>query len=205
MGSDPNSARSSSARSCAKSLLAVLIGPGGVGKGTIARRLVQVDPHLWLSRSWTTRAVRPSENGDEYTFVDEASFRRAAQEGAFLEWAEFQGHLYGTPLPNAPRDRDVLLEIEVQGAEQVRRRYPDAVVFLIVPPSMTDLEQRLRRRGDGEDHVRSRLHSTPDELQRGRELASYTVVNDDVERATTEIVSILEGLRRDWRVPSSKD
>jgi guanylate kinase len=186
-------------------LVVVFIGPGGVGKGTLARRLVDADGHLWLSKSWTTRERRASESGDEYHFVDRATFERAIAENAFLEWAEFHGHLYGTPKGNAPEGCDVLLEIEVQGAEQVLHQKPDAVVFLILPPSMERLEERLRTRGDDEAHVAVRLDSAPAELAKGRELASFVVVNDEVERATQEILSILEELRRHRREPSSKD
>ncbi|HEY7930924.1 MAG TPA: guanylate kinase [Acidimicrobiales bacterium] len=186
-------------------MLAVLIGPGGVGKGTIAQRLIDADENLWLSRSWTTRPQRASERGDEYVFVDAPTFERAIAEGRFLEWARFHDHLYGTPLPKAPAERDVLLEIEVQGAEQVRGRYPDAVVILITPPSDADLEGRLRARGDADEHVQKRLSSAPDEVTRGQELANFVVVNDDLERATNEILSILEGLRQQRRSPSSKD
>lgn len=189
----------------AEPLLVVLIGPGGVGKGTLARRLVELDPHLWLSRSWTTRERRASEHGDEYFYVDRATFEKAIEAGAFLEWAEFHGHLYGTPLPEAPQGSDVLLEIEVQGAEQIRAIDPSAVVILILPPSMELLEERLRARGDSDRHVRSRLASAPAELEKGRKLASHVVVNDDLERASGEIVSILEELRRQRRDLSSKD
>ncbi len=186
-------------------LVVVLIGPGGVGKGTIASRLVEADERLVLSRSWTTRPQRATERGHEYVFVDRESFEEAIDNGLFLEWAQFQGNLYGTPRPAPAPGTDVLLEIEVQGAEQVRREHPDAVVILILPPSMDDLEGRLRRRGDGDDHVRRRLASTPEELAKGHELASYVVVNDDVERAANEILSILEELRSKRRDPSTKD
>ena len=134
----------------AERLLVVLIGPGGVGKGTLARRLVASDPHLWLSRSWTTRERRASEQGDEYFYVDRATFEKAIEAGQFLEWAEFHGHLYGTPVPDAPNGDDVLLEIEVQGAQQILDLDPAAEVFLILPPSMERLEERLRARGDDE-------------------------------------------------------
>jgi guanylate kinase len=189
----------------AEPLVVVLIGPGGVGKGTLAKRLVELDGHLWLSRSWTTRVQRPSERGDEYYFVDRPTFERAIEEGMFLEWAEFHGNLYGTPLPSPKEDADVILEIEVQGAEQVQRHHHDAVVFLILPPSMERLEERLRVRGDDDDHVADRLQSAPQELEMGHKLASYVVVNDDVERASGEIISILEELRRQRRDFPTKD
>lgn len=183
----------------------VLIGPGGVGKGTLARRMVDTDPHLWLSRSWTTRPRRDGEDGTEYHFVNRSTFEEAINAQRFLEWAEFNGHLYGTPVPQAPPKMDVLLEIEVQGAEQVRRAVPETVVFLIMPPSLEELEERLRTRGDDEEHVKFRLSSTPVELAKGRALASYEVINDDLGTATSEILSILEELRQRRRAPSKKD
>ena len=183
----------------------VLIGPGGVGKGTVAQRLGEADDRLWLSRSWPTRPRRATEKGSEYVFVDRQAFENAIDDDQFLEWAEFHGNLYGTPLPTPPNGEDVLLEIEVQGAEQVRRAHPDALVFLILPPSMVRLEERLRARGDSEEHVAKRLSSTPYELAKGHDLASYVVVNDDLDRATSEILSILEELRRIRRDSLEKD
>jgi guanylate kinase len=189
----------------AEPLLVVLIGPGGVGKGTLAQRLVASDDQLWLSRSWTTRPRRGTEKGEEYVFVERQDFERAIDDDRFLEWAEFHGNLYGTPVPTPDPGQDVLLEIEVQGAEQVRRQHPGAVVFLILPPSMVRLEERLRERGDSDEHVAKRLSSTPYELSKGHDLATYVVVNDDLERATGEILSILEELRRPRRDPLEKD
>lgn len=199
----------SSAQNCfellsAEPFIAVLIGPGGVGKGTLARRLVDADDRLWLSKSWTTRPVRPTEDGTEYHFVDRATFERAIADGEFLEWAEFHGHLYGTPRP-ASGDRDVLLEIEVQGAEQVLAQDPSAVVILVLAPSMEQLEERLRGRGDADEHVQKRLASAPLELAKGHAIATHVVVNDDVDRASSEILSILEGLRPTRRTPSKKE
>ena len=186
-------------------VLLVLIGPGGVGKGTIAARLVAQDPHLWLSRSWTTRARRATERGDEYHFVDRAAFEDAIDNQGFLEWAQFNGNLYGTPVPSPPPGDDVLLEIEVQGARQVCQHYPDAVVILVLAPSFEQLEERLRTRGDDDEHVSVRLSSTPEEVAQGSELASFVVVNDDVDRTTKEILSILEELRIRRRTPLEKD
>ena len=182
----------------------MLIGPGGVGKGTLAQRLTQDDSRLWLSRSWTTRPKRAAEHGDEYVFVDRSTFQSAIDDERFLEWAEFHGNLYGTPLP-ASDDVDVLLEIEVQGAQQVLEENAQAVVFLILPPSMELLKDRLQSRGDSADHVDRRLRSAPLELAKGHELATHVIVNDDIERAAGEILSILEGLRQRRRPPSTKD
>jgi guanylate kinase len=176
-----------------------------VGKGTLARALVDADPRLWLSKSWTTRPVRSTEDGTEYHFVDRATFERAIEDDAFLEWAEFHGNLYGTPRPDAPDDAEVLLEIEVQGAEQVLDTTSASVVFLIVAPSMQQLEERLRGRGDSDEHVSTRLSSAPEELARGQKIARYVIVNDDVQRASAEILSILEELRQQRRTPSIKD
>jgi guanylate kinase len=173
-----------------------------VGKGTVARRLLELDPTLWLSRSWTTRSPRPSETGQEYFFVDRATFEAAIARDFFYEWAEFHGHLYGTPIPDPPQGRDVLLEIEVQGARQVRRRDARAVIILLTAPTMALLEERLRRRGDHEEHIARRLESTRHEIVQGRDLCDHEVVNDDIERASREILSILEGLRQSRRIPS---
>ena len=173
----------------------VLIGPGGVGKGTIARRLTDRDATMWLSRSWTTRPQRSNETGDEYVFVDRDQFEAAIKDEKFLEWAEFHGNLYGTPLPTPPPGRRVLLEIEIQGAAQVLAQEPQATVILLEPPSTEELRARLEGRGDQPDAVHRRLGSTPNELSIGRDIAHHVVVNDDVERTVDEILSILESPR----------
>lgn len=178
-----------------KPLFIVLIGPGGVGKGTIARELIARDDRLWLSRSWTTRERRPSEDGSEYFFVSRDTFEEGIAEGKFLEWAEFNENLYGTPMPSNSSGQDVVLEIEIQGAIQVAEQYPEAVIIQIQPPDVETLTERLRGRGDTEDHVARRLSSTPWETSKGKEIAHYQVINDDLERATNEIISILEELR----------
>ena len=131
----------------------MLIGPGGAGKGTVAARLVEQDPGLWLSRSWTTRARRPGEAEDAYEFVDPDTFTAHAAAGGFLEWAEFLGNLYGTPRPEPPEGSDVLLEIDLQGARQVLAAHPDATVVLLMPPSPDAQRARLVARGDDPDHV----------------------------------------------------
>ncbi len=114
----------------------------------MASRLVEEDPTLWLSKSWTSRSPRAGEGPEHYVFVDRASFESQVERGGFLEWAEFLGNLYGTPVPDVDPGRDVLLEIELEGARQVLALRPDATVILLVPPSEEHQEARLRGRGD---------------------------------------------------------
>jgi guanylate kinase len=163
----------------------------------VAQRVVERDPLLWLSRSWTTRARRDGEPEDAYVFVDEATFRARAAQGGFLEWAEFLGSLYGTPVPEPPAGADVLLEIEVQGARQVLDQRPDAVVILLEPPSPAVQQQRLIARGDDPAHVARRLAKAAEELRVGRTLATDVVVNDDLERAVAQVEAIVAGARTD--------
>jgi guanylate kinase len=157
---------------------------------------VERDPSLWLSRSWTTRPRRPAESADAYTFVDDARFEQARSAGQFLEWAEFLGHRYGTPNPSPPPERDLLLEIDLQGARQVLARNPDALLVLLVPPSAEVQGERLRRRGDSEAEVRRRIDTGSEEQRAGRTLTPHVVVNDDLERAVTEVAGIVERHRR---------
>jgi guanylate kinase len=166
-----------------------------VGKDTIVARLLDRQDGLELSRSWTTRPQRPGEADDAYTFVDRATFERAVAAGGFLEWAEYLGNLYGTPVPHPPPGCDLLLVIEVQGAEQVLRRVPGTVMILVVPPSRADQEARLRARGDDNDAVRRRLVAAEREERLGRQLAHHVVVNDDLDRAVAEVAGILASYR----------
>ncbi len=172
-------------------MIFVLFGPGGAGKGTVADALVVADPALWLSRSWTTRARRPGERDGAYVFVDRATFEEQIRAGGFFEWAEFLGNLYGTPVPDPPPGRDVLLEIDVQGAQQARRLRPDAVLILLLPPSPQVQEERLRARGDDESHIARRLLAGEAEEQEGRAIADAVVVNHDVAQATADVAGIV--------------
>ncbi|HUQ38795.1 MAG TPA: guanylate kinase [Acidimicrobiales bacterium] len=183
-------------------MILVVIGAGGVGKGTVVQRLVAADPSLWLSRSWTTRTRRPGEPADAYVFVDRDTFTAHAEQGGFLEWAEFpgNGHLYGTPVPEMPDGRDLVLEIDPQGAAQVKALHPESVVVLLLPPSREEQEERLRRRGDSDELVARRLEVSAAEEETGRGLADHTVVNGTLDEAVAEVARILEAHRQ--RLPT---
>lgn len=176
-------------------MLVVVSGPGGVGKGTVVARLLAREPGLWLSRSWTTRSPRPGEDPEAYRFVDRATFEAHAAEGGFLEWAEFLGNLYGTPVPDPPSGRDVLLEIDVQGASQVLERYPEALFVLVDAPSRDEQARRMRHRGDRDDQIASRLAKAEEEVAAARALGAVVVVNDEIERAAEELAALLTAHR----------
>jgi guanylate kinase len=178
-------------------LIIVISGPGGVGKGTVVDRLLELDDRLWLSRSWTTRARRLGEPEDAYTFVDKETFLARVADGGFVEYTEFPGNgcLYGTPTIDAPPDRDALLEIEVDGARQVKARHPEAVMVLVVAPSEQAQEARMRARGDDEAEIAQRLAISRDEERAGRAIADVVVVNDEVDRAAKEVAGILDSYR----------
>lgn len=180
----------------AKGLLIVLSGPSGVGKGTVLKKFIN-DPELrlGLSISMTTRAMRPNEqDGVNYYFVSKEEFLKTRDEGGFLEWAEFVGNYYGTPMKEVERlrneGRNVLLEIEVEGCRQVKEKVPDALTIFIVPPSMKDLEERIRGRGtEAEEIVQQRLAKAAKEMELMREY-KYVVCNDEPELAA-DIIRVI--------------
>ncbi|MEY2995475.1 MAG: guanylate kinase [Actinomycetota bacterium] len=176
-------------------LIIIVSGPGGVGKGTIVDALVARDPELLLSRSWTTRDRRPGERDDAYVFVTRDEFVARRDADGFLEWTEFLGNFYGTPQPDPSSDRDLVLEIEVDGAQQVKSRFPESILIFVLPPSRDEQRRRLIGRGDPDDKVVARLRKAEDEEPVGRALADHVVVNDDLERTVAEMLQII-GSRR---------
>jgi guanylate kinase len=181
--------------------LIVLAGPSGVGKGAIVARLLAALPDLELSISATTRQPRAREDeGRHYHFVERRTFDETVDAGGFLEWADIFGERYGTPREPVARalaeGRDVLVEIDVQGARQVKAAEPEAFMVFITPPSLEELERRLRTRGSETDQqIRRRLAKASDELAAEPEF-DVTVVNDDLETAAREVVEIVDRLRR---------
>jgi len=178
----------------------IVSGPSGSGKSTLVRKLLEL-PGTMLSISATTRPPRKGENdGQWYHFVSEEDFQRMADRGEFLEFARVFGkHSYGTPkkwLEEArARKLDLVLEIDVQGAEQVKRKLPDAVGIFILPPSRQELEKRIRARGqDSDDEIRTRLDRARLELQHYSDY-DYVVVNDDLAEAGRSVKAIAQGAR----------
>ena len=176
--------------------LVVLSGPSGVGKSSVINRALIDIPQTWLSVSVTTRAPRPGEvHGENYFYVSDTEFDSMIAGHELLEWAEFAGNRYGTPRASVQERLDanipVLLEIEVQGAMQVREAMPEAVLVFLEPPSWQDLKTRLIGRGTESDtEVEARLNAALAELESAH-LFDHVIVNDDVSRAANELVSYL--------------
>ncbi|OLB24989.1 MAG: guanylate kinase [Nitrospirae bacterium 13_2_20CM_2_63_8] len=177
-------------------ILFVVSAPSGAGKTSLCQELVSQLPDLRYSVSYTTRKPRPAEIADRhYHFVDEATFRDMIKEGAFLEWAEVYGNLYGTP--RAPikewisQGIDVLLDIDTQGALQIRRHEPDAVSIYILPPSLEVLRRRLEdRKGDAPDEIARRLKKARDEVKHYRDYI-YVIINEDFKFAVRQLEAIV--------------
>jgi guanylate kinase len=169
----------------------IVSGPGGVGKGTIVELLLDRDPELWLSRSWTTRPRRRSEPADAYRFVDRATFEAAVAADGFLEWVEFLDYLQGTPVPDPPQGSDVVLEIDVRGGQQVQELLPDALLIFVDAPSSQHQRARLELRGDDPATISRRMQKTASERAEALKLGYEIVVNDDLSRAVEAIESLI--------------
>jgi guanylate kinase len=180
----------------------VVAGPSGVGKGTIVRRVLELVPDLQLSVSVTTRRPRASlreRDGVDYFFVTPEEFEGLVLEGGLLEWAELFGKRYGTPRAWVEQalgaGQDVVLEIDVQGARQIRDSKADAVLIFLDPPSIGELERRLRSRGSEDEEKLAERLAKADWEREQQGWFDHVVVNDDVERASSQVAAIIEASR----------
>lgn len=178
--------------------LFVISGSSGVGKGTVLKGFLQKNPNFMLSISCTTRAPRKGEiDGVNYFFVSKEEFQNCIDNNKFLEWAEFAGNRYGTKRKYIRQcldeGKDIILEIDTQGALQVKKQMPEAVLIFICPPSIETLENRLRGRcTEDEATIQKRLHEVQTELERAEKF-DYRVVNDDLENAIKELEQVIIG------------
>jgi guanylate kinase len=188
------------AKSSPHGILYVVSSPSGGGKGTLIRRVLEVVPDLSYSVSYTTRAPRNGEvDGREYFFVDRARFEEMINAGEFLEWANVHGHLYGTARQQVKdeitKGKDIVLEVDVQGAASVKRLGLDSVSVFILPPSLETLRERLLARGtDSAEELSVRLANAPSELGQYPNF-DYVIFNDQVERASAQLAAIVSAER----------
>lgn len=179
-----------------KPLLVVISGPSGAGKGTLVKRLMQMHPEIKLSVSATTRDARPGEvHGKNYFFISKEEFKKRLGEDRFLEHAKVYDNYYGTPKDYVDKwleKSDVVLEIEMQGAVQVREKAPDALLIFIAPPSLSELYKRLKgRKSETKEQLHKRTAAARDEIDMAKHY-DYIVVNDKVDEATQKIAHIIE-------------
>jgi len=175
----------------------IISGPSGVGKSTICREVVERLSNACLSVSVTTRARGPGEvEGEDYRFVSKAEFERLIREGFFLEYAEVFGSFYGTSRDQVEESlaagKTVILEIDVQGAKQVKAVYPDALMIFVLPPSHRELAERIGDRGrDDEESTEARLGKSGTEIASGWQYYKHMVINDDLEQAVNEVIQLI--------------
>ena len=188
---------SNSPKQAMKGQLIIISGPSGVGKSTICKELIERLDNVYLSVSTTSRPQKAGEeNGREYWFVGRDEFEKRIKEGKFLEYAEVFGNLYGTEKDKVvqaiKRGRLVLLEIDVQGAQQVKRLYPEARLIFILPPKQVELEKRINERGrdEGKD-IEKRLAGAGIEIAAAWQYYKYMVINDDLQQAVQEVIEII--------------
>src|SRR5437763_16586334 len=204
--------RNSGAPLTDRGMLVVVSSPSGGGKGTLIDRVLKTVPGVSYSVSYTTRAPRGTEeNGREYFFVDETAFREMIERGEFLEWANVYGHLYGTSSAQVECERaagrDIILEIDVQGAESIRDKVADGVSIFILPPSFELLRERLVTRGtDSAADLERRLKGAPAEVAQYK-LFDYVILNDDINRASQQLAAVIyaERARRERQQITLRD
>ena len=176
--------------------LIIITGPSGVGKGTIVKTILQRDKNIWLSISATTRKPRKGEeDGKDYYFLTTKKFKEMINNEMFLEWAEFAGNYYGTPI-NKINEKikygsKVILEIEVEGACQVREKFPETIAIFLLPPNKQELEKRIRNRGtDNEESILQRLERADFEMSSSKDF-DYVLKNYEIDKTADEILKII--------------
>lgn len=178
----------------------IISAPSGAGKTTVIKKLLGTVADLSLAVSFTTRKKRPGEvDGVDYRFVDKAEFEDMVGKGGFVEWAEVHGEFYGTPKNDidgvVSLGGDILLDIDIQGAVKVKKKYPDAISIFLLPPSLEDLEKRIKERGvNNKDDLKRRLDNARLEMARRHEY-DYQVVNDSIDEAVDEVADIIDYYR----------
>ncbi len=180
-----------------RGLLLVLSAPSGAGKTTLAHRLIAESADALFSVSYTTRSARGRERDVvDYHFVDVATFQQKIERGEFIEWAEVHGHFYGSSREVVEQARAqngiAVFDIDVQGGQAIKRKFPEAILVFILPPTMAELERRLReRRTDSEETIRRRMLIARSEMERGATTYDYIIINDDFDRAYNELHSVV--------------
>jgi len=178
-----------------KGIIFVISAPSGTGKTTLCERLLKILPDLKMSISHTTRQPRPYEkNGIDYFFVDKKNFEKMIANEEFIEWAEVYGNFYGTSkkviFDLIKNGYDILLDIDTQGAKNIRKLYPDSVLIFILPPSLKELEKRLLLRNEDRDIMDKRLSKASQEISQYK-FYDYVVINDSIERALNDLLCII--------------
>tara|TARA_Y100001968_G_C19417036_1_gene749570 strand:- start:307 stop:861 length:555 start_codon:yes stop_codon:yes gene_type:complete len=177
--------------------LIIVTGPSGVGKGTVVKEILDKDRNIWLSISATTRSPREGEQeGENYFFLSEEKFKEMIDKNLFLEWAKFAGNYYGTPLSSVYEKIEegfiVLLEIEVEGAKQIKEKFPESLSIFLLPPNKEELERRIRNRGtDKEESIKKRLLRANYEIQASVEF-DFSVINHDISETVKTISKIIK-------------
>ena len=177
--------------------LIILTGPSGGGKGTVVKEILGKEKNFWLSISATTREPRVGEkNGENYYFLNQEKFKKMIEQNLFLEWAQFAGNYYGTPLSSVnekiKKGYTVLLEIEVEGARQIKERFPNSLSIFLLPPDKTELERRIRNRGkDKEEAIKKRLLRANYEISASNQF-DFELTNHNVDKTANRIIKIIK-------------